>query len=861
MKPRGIITAAGAVAVALALTVFGGQPFAGSTPALAKGPSNLSFDAILNGGAALPGVGTAVSSGVQLGIDVGGTAPSDNAFFDQTLTTFTGVQPAASPSGAHIGAKTGSISFTIHTNQYPLTLSSGVSPTYGDQVPQCGDNTRDYNGDTTVDGEGLVITSTLFMYTANMANVAQPTYLFSTDPGFVLATFQSEHPSQGSGAGKDTKWIQSYDDDNTNGLSDALEPGVGSTAEPVPGGGAADPWKNNSPLGFASSVSYLKGTPETQEDYDGNGIPNGVEYMIDFLPEDVSVLGLSSYWVSRSYGVAVTFPGQTPGTDVSFLGFSGIPDGSADGMAATESILANPFSPSNPAFQRTVTCTPFSVTVTTGATTVSPDFNQDGDSTDGPEATILTGDNVQTVTEAGAGNVSLTFSDTDDYDKDGIAPPYDLCDTSSTNSDADKDLVSGSCDAVPANVNNSAGPAFMTEDGNASDASCFDGIDNGPDGLTDFADPDCGNGTIYDNDVDGDGWLNATDNCPRLANANQLDQDSDSVGDACDPLITTDNIASPAIPSGKGDGTAESATYDNDAKCVDAYTTTEPSGDAPTCTSVFDAGDDGTPDVTDFNSDEDGDGNSDACEGQARDGAPDTDGDKAPDACEDLNGNGTLDAGETCFSATEVGCAAPATKATDFDGDGVKDGLELATGTDPLVDGGYNNPVGEDTDGDGCKDSYELANGFNPGYFWDIYDVGTNRGATPAPGDENFTADGKVNFGDVLITLDHFGHNATQAGHVDNFDMWLDRNNRKAAADNVFKPAGFGLPNPIDRGVGKTVPLSKLIAFEQENSVTFTDVLAALDGFGTDCSAVANKGVNIVNPVTGAGIPNLGGIH
>ena len=42
-------------------------------------------------------------------------------------------------------------------------------------------------------------------------------------------------------------------------------------------------------------------------------------------------------------------------------------------------------------------------------------------------------------------------------------------------------------------------------------------------------------------DGDGDGVIDASDNCPDLANASQQDLDGDGQGDACDP---TTNVAS-----------------------------------------------------------------------------------------------------------------------------------------------------------------------------------------------------------------------------------------------------------------------------------------------------------------------------
>jgi hypothetical protein len=121
-------------------------------------------------------------------------------------------------------------------------------------------------------------------------------------------------------------------------------------------------------------------------------------------------------------------------------------------------------------------------------------------------------------------------------------------------------------------------------------------------------------------------------------------------------------------------------------------------------------------------------------------------------------------------------------------------------------------PGAIDPDGDGCTDAKEmgpnqsLGGQRNPNYYWDFYDVGTNRGG-PGGGDENFTKDGKVNFQDALIILDHFGHDGTDAHDHD-----LDRD----------------VPNPA-------MPWQTVEGLPGDK-VTFTDVLNNLKSFGHSCT-------------------------
>ena len=72
-----------------------------------------------------------------------------------------------------------------------------------------------------------------------------------------------------------------------------------------------------------------------------------------------------------------------------------------------------------------------------------------------------------------------------------------------------------------------------------------------------------GIGDVCDTDDDGDGILDTEDNCPLVANADQFDTDGDGIGDVCDSDVDGDGIENsddncPSTPN------SDQADWDND---------------------------------------------------------------------------------------------------------------------------------------------------------------------------------------------------------------------------------------------------------------------------------------------------------
>jgi hypothetical protein len=109
------------------------------------------------------------------------------------------------------------------------------------------------------------------------------------------------------------------------------------------------------------------------------------------------------------------------------------------------------------------------------------------------------------------------------------------------------------------------------------DLQCVDHVCRPP-GVT--ADAQGADGPSIDgppNDLDGDGIANAADNCPSRANADQHDEDSDQLGDVCDPCPYLAGTASDGDGDGVGDACDPAPLVARQhIKFFDPFTSTRP---------------------------------------------------------------------------------------------------------------------------------------------------------------------------------------------------------------------------------------------------------------------------------------------
>ena len=278
------------------------------------------------------------------------------------------------------------------------------------------------------------------------------------------------------------------------------------------------------------------------------------------------------------------------------------------------------------------------------------------------------------------------------------------------------------------------GDGRLQAEDNCVDVANPEQADTDGDGLGDACDPD----------LDGDELPNDEDNCPAAVNPDQGDTDRDGLGDACDDDLDGDGVPNaqdncPRTPNveqtdGDGDGAGDACDGDRDEDGLDNERDNCP--DVPNAAQA-DRDGDGLGDACD--PDLDGDGllnDEDNCPRRANAEQQDLDQDGVGDLCDpDRDGDGVGDVADVCPDEHDPAQA-------DVDGDGLGDACDPDLDGDGLPNEGDNCPSvpnrdQRDFDGDGLGDTCD------PDRDGDgVRNEGDSCPDTPNPEQSDFDGDG-----------------------------------------------------------------------------------------------------------------------
>jgi len=284
-------------------------------------------------------------------------------------------------------------------------------------------------------------------------------------------------------------------------------------------------------FGFDQLDDPLEANPGAPQ---GDGWPQGISQVPSVVPAIKLLAGIpDAAVIARGYGVAVVAFGVSQ-TTVTFLTIAtGGAPGTADAIANI-TVLGNPFGTASTTAQNTTTCPPFFSSVLSRGTALNSLGSKAINGTTPPDrVTPATGVFNNTICDVGctAGyTYDILLSSTGDDDADGVNNAVDNCPTVPNPGQASFAGIGIACNAGQGYDNNNAA-ALAALAACTIPATCTD--------------------------IDGDGFLNAADNCPFVANPNQKNADGDSRGDACEGNGTDPTLAPKDNPiaSVKGDGT------------------------------------------------------------------------------------------------------------------------------------------------------------------------------------------------------------------------------------------------------------------------------------------------------------------